>query len=186
MSSKRKQKIRQSMEALYGRNIEEDRFINYNYHRKRKWMYVLISLFVSAIALFLCMRLFTIWQQGYTIAIGERVDGSRFIGLIQSRVIKEETMKTSAEELSYNSLQTCDVIVGGILPVVFAWGVMLILLLGRASESNKFIKRKLEYDRIQELKEDERDIKYSKDIDYAHGLAPEIDGVEDAEYGDTE
>lgn len=186
MSSKRKQKIRQSMEALYGRNIEEDRFINYNYHRRRMWMYILISLFVSVIVLFLCMRIFTIWQQGYTFAIGERVDGSRFIGLIQSSVIKEETMKTSAEELTYNSLQTCDLIVAGILPLVFGWGVMMVLLLGRASESNKFIKRKLEYDRIQELKEDERDIKYSNDIDYAHGLAPEITVVEVSDEGEGE
>ena len=37
MSARKKQKIKQSMEALYGRDIEEDRFINYH----------VLSLFVS-------------------------------------------------------------------------------------------------------------------------------------------
>ena len=174
MSTRKKQKIKQSMEALYGRDIEEDRFINYHYHMGRIWICIFLAIIVLAASVLTCAEFVCVWQQGYVVAIGEKADGTRFIGLVESADIKAELQKTSADELIYNSIQTCDLLISVVLPIALVTIVVMILFISKVMESQKFIRRKHEYDRIQKLKNDEHNIKKAEGYDYAHKNAPEI------------
>ncbi len=174
MSARKKQKIKQSMEALYGRDIEEDRFINYHYHVGRIWICIFLATVFLAASVLTCAVIVCVWQQGYEVAIGEKTDGTRVIGLVKSADIKAELQKTSADELIYNSIQTCDLLIAGVLPIALVTIVVMILFISKVMESQKFISRKHEYDRIQKLKNDEHNIKTAEGYDYAHKNAPEI------------
>ena len=88
--------------------------------------------------------------------------------------IKAELQKTSADELIYNSIQTCDLLIAVVLPIALVTIVVMILFISKVMESQKFIRRKHEYDRIQKLKNDEHNIKKAEGYDYAHKNAPEI------------
>lgn len=162
------------MEALYGRDIEEDRFINYHYHMGRIWICIFLAIIVLAASVLTCAEFVCVWQQGYVVAIGEKADGTRFIGLVESADIKAELQKTSADELIYNSIQTCDLLIAVVLPIALVTIVVMILFISKVMESQKFIRRKHEYDRIQKLKNDEHNIKKAEGYDYAHKNAPEI------------
>lgn len=81
-----------------------------------------------------------------------KADGTRFIGLVESADIKAELQKTSADELIYNSIQTCDLLIAVVLPIALVTIVVMILFISKVMESQKFIRRKHEYDRIQKLK----------------------------------
>lgn len=173
MAKNKKEQYRLNIDALYGTDINKDRYINLYFHKKRKRLItIVLSLLISV---FLCSNLYllSLSNKGYVFATGERMDGNSFIGLITKNEIMLEQQK-SLDELTYDTLQVTSLLTIITLPLTVVFLISVIILLDKRSESQRAIIAKREFDRIQKILKEETLQKHQDWIQNKHQHAPDI------------
>ena len=97
MAKNKKEQYRLNIDALYGTDINKDRYINLYFHKKRKRLItIILSLLISV---FLCSNLYllSLNNKGYVFATGEKMDGNSYRGLITKNELMLEQQKSLDE-----------------------------------------------------------------------------------------
>lgn len=183
MVKNKKLQYRLNIDALYGTDISQDRFINHRFHMKRKC--ILTSLVFLLILICLCVNLYflSLYKNGIVFGLGEKTDGSSYIGLLTTDFINEEQNK-SLDELTFNTLQVTELPIIFNLPLTVLFLIFLIILIDKRNDSKRAVKAKYMYDQIQKIKLEEENANLFEKITTKHEHAPNI--IEDEETFDYE
>lgn len=173
MAKNKKEQYRLNIDALYGTDINKDRYINLYFHKKRKRLItIVLSLLISV---FLCSNLYllSLNNKGYVFATGEKMDGNSYIGLITKNEIMLEQQK-SLDELTYDTLQVTSLLTVITLPLTVIFFIFVIILLDKRNESQRAIIAKKDFDRIQNILKEEAFQRHRDHIQNKHLHAPNI------------
>ena len=105
MALSKKERYRLNLDALYGTDMSQYRLIDEIHHKKRRNILTVIIAVLTAISLAGIIFMISLSVNEKQFAIGTKIDGSNFVGLISKEEIRKELSKQSLEELTYDNLQ---------------------------------------------------------------------------------
>lgn len=144
MALSKKERYRLNLDALYGTDMSQYRLIDEIHHKKRRNILTVIIAVLTAISLAGIIFMISLSVNEKQFAIGTKIDGSNFVGIISKEEIRKELSKQSLEELTYDNLQVFIPATEGNALIIFVYLVLLIILLDKRAESTRALKAKAE------------------------------------------
>lgn len=174
MALSKKERYRLNLDALYGTDMSQYRLIDEIHHKKRRNILTVIIAVLTAITLVGIIFMISLSANEKQFAIGTKIDGSSFVGIISKEEIRKELSKQSLEELTYDNLQVFIPATEGNALIIFVYLVLLIILLDKRAESTRALKAKAEFDRQNAILEKEAAQKKADFVNESHRNAPDI------------
>lgn len=174
MALSKKERYRLNLDALYGTDMSQYRLIDEVHHKKRRNILTVIIAVLTAIALAGIIFMISLSANEKQFAVGAKIDGSGYVGIISKEEIREELSKQSLEELTYDNLQVFTPATEGNALIIFIYLIVLIILLDKRAESTRALKAKAEFDRQNAILEKEAAQKKADFVNESHRNAPDI------------
>lgn len=190
MALSKKERYRLNLDALYGTDMSQYRLIDEVHHKKRRNILTIIIAVLTAIALAGIVFMISLSANEKQFAVGTKIDGSSYVGIISKEEIREELSKQSLEELTYDNLQVFTPATEGNALIIFIYLILLIILLDKRAESTRALRAKAEFDRQNAILEKEAAQKKADFVNESHRNAPDIiideeHGADNADISDT-
>lgn len=181
MALSKKERYRLNLDALYGTDMSQYRLIDEVHHKKRRNILTIIIAVLTAFALAGIVFMISLSASEKQFAVGTKIDGSSYVGIISKEEIRKELSKQSLEELTYDNLQVFTPATEGNALIIFIYLILLIILLDKRAESTRALRAKAEFDRQNAILEKEAAQKKADFVNESHRNAPDI--IIDEEHG---
>ena len=162
MGKKELQSQRDKLRVLYGRDPNEDRYIDVKSHKKTITRCQMLLVAITIIAVFSFAFCYIQDKRGFVFGIGEQSNGEKFYGVVNIETVKSQYTE-NPDDLDFAYLNVIDIVIAGGIAIVVLYLMIAISLLDRINISKKNIRAYYDYLRRVALKEEEeRD--YQQDL----------------------